>query len=495
MGKNIVLCSDGTGNKDIKDRGTNVFKLYEAVDIQGYKNGTAPKQVAFYDDGVGTSGFVKKILGEAFGRGFSGNVKKLYRELVNVYEPGDSIYLFGFSRGAYTVRALAGFIQYWGVLDVQHYQHLPRRALTKKINACWKEFRTIAFRRTRPKHRGMMLSSDEVESIRETTKERRRNNHAVRPEETVHIAFIGVWDTVGAIGSPFGWARKLISLIHPIWFADNILGPEVGRACQALSIDDERLTFHPELWNEQNGRDTRLLQVWFSGVHSNVGGGYPKQGMSLVALDWMMTHAHNEGLHLIGSDTLFVHGHQDVHDKLYDSRSGAAVLYRWAPRNIASLCAEHNIARAKIHISVFERIANGTDAYAPGNIPFECEVDAGGSLLAWPVPAAPADIAALMAAVGPPAVHAASLLEKMKATVQCGIWSYRALIVLLIAFLAALVGLKLHGCWSWAVGAAVSFPVLSILIYRWAVSVDEALKGEYTGFWHNHRDALRTIIR
>src|SRR5512145_2161960 len=111
MAKNIVLCSDGTGNKDIKDRGTNVFKLYEAVDIQGHKNGKLPKQVAFYDDGVGTSRFpLAKAIGGAFGWGFSTNVKKLYRELVNVYEDGDRIYLFGFSRGAYTVRALAGLI-------------------------------------------------------------------------------------------------------------------------------------------------------------------------------------------------------------------------------------------------------------------------------------------------------------------------------------------------------------------------------------------------
>ena len=113
-GKNIVLCSDGTGNTAIKARGTNVFKLYEAVDIQGHKyDQTLKPQVAFYDDGVGTSRLTPlKLIGGAFGFGFRKNVKDLYTELAHVYEPGDHIYLFGFSRGAYTVRALSGMIEY-----------------------------------------------------------------------------------------------------------------------------------------------------------------------------------------------------------------------------------------------------------------------------------------------------------------------------------------------------------------------------------------------
>src|SRR5436189_1818705 len=112
MPKNIVVCSDGTGNQDIKGRGTNVFKLFEAVDLNGHR--TDPRldtQLAFYDDGVGTRGnVIQRVWGGAAGLGLKENVKELYRELSRVYDPGDSIYLFGFSRGAFTVRTLAGVI-------------------------------------------------------------------------------------------------------------------------------------------------------------------------------------------------------------------------------------------------------------------------------------------------------------------------------------------------------------------------------------------------
>ena len=145
-GKNIVLCSDGTGNTAIKARGTNVFKLYEAIDIQGHKyDQSLTPQVAFYDDGVGTSSLAPvKLIGGAFGYGLRKNVKDLYTELIHVYEPGDHIFLFGFSRGAYTVRALSGLIQYCGILDLKKVDH---EVLTNRVNECWTAFRREAFQR------------------------------------------------------------------------------------------------------------------------------------------------------------------------------------------------------------------------------------------------------------------------------------------------------------------------------------------------------------
>jgi uncharacterized protein (DUF2235 family) len=119
MAKNIIICSDGTGNTAIKNRGTNVFKLFEAIDLNGHR--TDPKltpQIALYDDGVGTQNFLPiKLLGGAFGWGLKRNVLKLYTGLVRIYDPGDRIYLFGFSRGAFTVRTLAGLIAKCGILD------------------------------------------------------------------------------------------------------------------------------------------------------------------------------------------------------------------------------------------------------------------------------------------------------------------------------------------------------------------------------------------
>jgi uncharacterized protein (DUF2235 family) len=110
MAKRIIVCSDGTGNTAIKGRGTNVFKLFEAVDLNGHRyDPTLTPQIAIYDDGVGTENFKPlKIFAGATGWGLSRNVKHLYKELARVYDPGDEIYMFGFSRGAFTVRTLAG---------------------------------------------------------------------------------------------------------------------------------------------------------------------------------------------------------------------------------------------------------------------------------------------------------------------------------------------------------------------------------------------------
>ena len=119
MPKNIIICSDGTGNSGVKDRGTNVFKMFEAVDLNGHRTDpTLDAQVALYDDGVGTESFLPlKLLGGAFGFGLAKNVRNLYMGLVRIYDPGDRIFLFGFSRGAFTVRTLAGMIARCGVLD------------------------------------------------------------------------------------------------------------------------------------------------------------------------------------------------------------------------------------------------------------------------------------------------------------------------------------------------------------------------------------------
>jgi uncharacterized protein (DUF2235 family) len=139
--KNIVICSDGTGNTAIKGRGTNVFKIFEAVDIYGHATvPTLKRQVAIYDDGVGTSNLKPlKIIGGAFGWGLSRNVKELYTELCRAYNPGDSIYLFGFSRGAFTVRNLAGLIVTCGIVDRNPDKFKDDTGLKEKVEAAYKE--------------------------------------------------------------------------------------------------------------------------------------------------------------------------------------------------------------------------------------------------------------------------------------------------------------------------------------------------------------------
>lgn len=368
MGKNIILCSDGTGNTTIKGRGTNVFKLFEAVDPDPSLN-----QKIFYDDGVGTESFkLLKLLGGAFGLGLSNNVRQLYANLARVYEPGDNIYLFGFSRGAFTVRTLAGFIHHCGILDPEKAKCENDADLMNKVKGAYKAYRhryntvfTAVWRflfkwRTKSKY-----GFTEVAEFKQRFAH--QHEHGITP-----IHFIGVWDTVSAVGFPIIWIKDIMNLIYQVSFPDNYLGTNVRHAYQALSIDDKRKTFHPEMWDEGSdgeGENKRIHQVWFAGVHSNVGGGYPKQGMSLVALDWMMEYAEACDLRLIKSARDRVHAHANVNDKLYDSRSGLAVYYRYAPRDIDKLSKEFHIKTPLIHESVLRRSLEVTDGYAPGNLP------------------------------------------------------------------------------------------------------------------------------
>lgn len=370
MQKNIVICSDGTGNTAIKGRGTNVFKLYEAIDLHGHRNN--PRlipQVAFYDDGVGTESLKPlRVLGGAFGWGLSRNVKQLYAVLARMYNPGDRIFLFGFSRGAFTVRTLAGIIARFGVLDRIKFK--SNTELAEGVERTYREYRRRYYT-----FFGKHLRHAYNEAW---TNEHRRqfavldDKHA--PDGKINIEFVGVWDTVDAVGLPFDHLADFINLfIYPFKFPSRKLSPQVKRACHAISIDDERHTFHPVMWDEEGKTDGRITQIWFPGVHSNVGGGYPKHGMSIVSLYWMMTEAEKVGLRFITDDREFYRNHQNVNDKLYDSRSGISVYYRYKPRDIAEISSQYNTT-PKIHISVIERIAHGTEDYTPGNIPKTSEI-------------------------------------------------------------------------------------------------------------------------
>ena len=360
MPKNIVICSDGTGNSAVKDRGTNVFKLFEAVDLQTQPgNKEFVPQIAYYDDGVGTERLKPlKIIGGAFGWGLSRNIRDLYRELARVYEAGDRIFLFGFSRGAYTARSLAGMIAQVGIVDRGKVRtDAELKALVKRA---YKQHRRC-FRRIWS--RGGKLETRPADTFREQYAVRHDSfEDKTRPP----IAFVGVWDTVDAVGFPIDEIAQLWDrVVYPFIFPDKDLSSVVERACHAVAIDDERYTFHPVMWNNER----RVEQVWFAGVHSNVGGGYPKQGLSLVSLSWMMKRAEACGLRFITHVRDAYSELQNVNDKVYNSRAGLASYYRYKPRDIAAICHEAREVIPKLHLSVIERIALGTDAYAPGNIP------------------------------------------------------------------------------------------------------------------------------
>ncbi|WP_019971646.1 DUF2235 domain-containing protein [Mycobacterium sp. 141] len=263
MPRRLVLCCDGTWNTPDQQAPTNVTKVALAVadhDARG------TEQRVFYSLGVGTTRG-ERIIGGAFGYGLSHNVIEAYRFLVENYVPGDELFFFGFSRGAFTVRSAAGFVRNAGILRPQHADRIG-------------EAYTLYRDRTSKTH----------PRSTEATLFRRSFSYESR------IRFIGVWDTVGALGIP---VTGLAKLVNKRWrFHDTDLSSYVDAAFQALAIDEMRGPFRPTLWAHQPDppENQRVEQVWFSGVHSDVGGGYPEHDLSDITLLWMVGCARDCGL-------------------------------------------------------------------------------------------------------------------------------------------------------------------------------------------------------
>ncbi len=439
MAKNIVICSDGTGNTAVKGRGTNVFKLYESVDVVCHQGGAsdAPgrEQIAIYDDGVGTQSLkIVRALAGAFGFGLARNVRQLYAELVRCYSVGDDIYLFGFSRGAFTARTLAGFINDAGILDPSD---LTSGELSAKVGELYR-----AYRKRRPAVLELLVTPfsnglrwlwrrltgarTEYKFHIEGSEKRKKNGEGDRR----FVKFVGVWDTVDAVGFPMpGIAGFWNMAVHRFKFTDRNLPVCVERACHALAIDEERASFALTLWTHD---PERTEQVWFAGVHSNVGGGYPKQGMSLVALDWMMDRAVEASageLRLSEALRKQYREASNVGDYLYDSRSGPAIYYRYKPRDIRALCDQAGTP-VRIHPSAIDRIRRRPRGYAPGSIPSSFEVsgsrfgEASKALLQEPPPKGSAKV--------PPEFSGArDFWRWWRQTVQVGFYIAQAVVVYL----------------------------------------------------------------
>jgi uncharacterized protein (DUF2235 family) len=368
MPKNLILLSDGTGNSAAAPFKTNVWRLYQAIDIEDSPS-NGPEQVVHYGNGVGTGTAFKPlaILGLAIGLGLAKNVKELYTFLCRNYEEGDDIYLFGFSRGAFTVRILAGLIGRCGLVKAKSEDELQRR-----VKLAYAEYKRDAARRaslTRPLPLGHLLrlgAPKQTDHVRFSFCE---SGEQVFPK----IKFIGVWDTVDAYGMPVDELKIAIDQwIWPLTLADRNLSVHVQRACHALSLDDERPTFRPVLWNDPN-EDPRLMQVWFAGVHANVGGGYPDDGLAYRTLQWMMDEAEQCGLRFLPELRQRYEERADAQGQQYNSRSGLAGYYRYGPRNVDDLChdKEHGveIPTPLIHQSVVSRLTCWEVGYAPLSLP------------------------------------------------------------------------------------------------------------------------------
>lgn len=478
--KNIILCSDGTGNSTIKGRGTNVFKLFEAVDVNGHRsNPRLRRQLAFYDDGVGTEElkWIRAFAG-ATGYGLSRNVKQLYRELCRVYEPGDWIYLFGFSRGAFTVRTLSGLIDDCGLID-------PADCPTE---AAFRERVRCAYKAYRRKYRAWLtrlvvgrrgMTSKE---FREQFARRDVSGRPLRPR----VRLLGVWDTVDAVGLPFALADVWNKVVWQYKFETTSLCGTVERGCHALALDDSRAEFAPVLWNEDDpSTRVRAEQVWFSGAHANVGGGYPQHGMSLVTLDWMMRQAETQGLRFVEHVRDEYRTAHSFADKLYDPRSGLGMFYRWKPRDVADLCARRGIRTPKLHLSAVERIVQAPWGYAPGTIPPRCDVVATEDEPSVRLPDLAEAIGQAYDSVG-----GTSLVSQMRKWVYIGRVAYGTFIGGLLITLGLAAGFGLRHPAPWVVlGVALTVG------YLLTASTARRLQRRFSGFWHDHRPALRGALR
>ncbi|MBF0610145.1 MAG: DUF2235 domain-containing protein [Magnetococcales bacterium] len=416
MAKNIVVCSDGTGNKGGYGADSNVFKIYQSLDLT---EDAKIEQVAMYDHGVGTSSNpIWRTLGGAMGLGFKQNVMDGYDFLCRHYQAGDKIFLFGFSRGAATVRALACMVQVCGLIKFSecnqeneynyllkkawlHYQYVIAGSIGKFFMFIYDHasyYTSILKQKIfgNQQQPNTYIVSDYILPINKC--------HQFDSTNDNKIHFLGIWDTVSALGFPekmgqgmgvifnvLNWLLKILGIINHKYQADYA----VRQVYHALALDDNRVAFLPKVWQETTSQGVQVHQVWFAGAHSNVGGGYPRAGMSNVALAWMMKHASTNGLCLAPKTLQEVKAKANVDDLLYNPRDGLAALFRYTARDVAKLC--HDLDRNKerkvelgnvcIHHTVFKRMqdeikrkSSDLVGYAPAFLPARFkEVDKDGN--------------------------------------------------------------------------------------------------------------------
>ncbi|WP_321795879.1 DUF2235 domain-containing protein [Caballeronia sp. J97] len=302
MSKNIIFCADGTWNGPNTDHDndgipdtTNVFKAFLLLSGEPDPASTLlaseqeiaepgpDGQVAKYLHGVGDSrNVITKLLGGAFGDGIIARIVRGHTFISRHYQPGDRIILMGFSRGAYTARALGGMIASVGLLDTSRYD-INDKALAYRMGIlAWRKYRESR----PPAHaasgglKGLLEKIVNFDPSLAFTK--------LQPEDTVpvdEIRAIGVWDTVGALGIPL-YLDSEDSTVDLFRFADTALSPKVKFGIHAISLDEQRGDFTPTLWDTREG----ITQVLFAGAHADVGGGYPgnESGLSDIACEWML---------------------------------------------------------------------------------------------------------------------------------------------------------------------------------------------------------------
>ncbi len=309
--RNIALCFDGTWNSDDGSSATNVVKTRRALPPF---TASGTEQLRYYDRGVGTGRF-DRVRGGVLGLGLARNVELAYVWLSTNYGPGDRLFFFGYSRGAYTARSLAGLVGLCGVPD-------PDRCAAAGLAIADVALRGMAIYRLRPGPARDERAARHLETFAAPAAPAAPASpdlpatpaaaaspgaHAAPAAPDAHAAaaapwsrrgvhFVGVWDTVGALGVPIGWLNWVGARRHR--FHDVRLGRHIRNACHAVAVDEGRQPFAPTLWTARPAPGQNVEQLWFPGVHSDVGGGVRNAGLSDGSLLWMWTRAHAAGLAL-----------------------------------------------------------------------------------------------------------------------------------------------------------------------------------------------------
>lgn len=311
--KRIAIFCDGTWNRHDAKNPTNVVKLAQAVKHTADDGMT---QQVFYFMGVGSgrgsnalARFTDRAMGGALGWGLIQNIEDAYRSLVFCYEPGDEIYIFGFSRGAYTARSLAGLIRSVGICP---------RENANRIGEAIDRYRTRNDTSTKPDDPASFHYRADFAPYTATSEKEWNWRQTTNPGMCVklNVTFLGVWDTVGAMGVPGYWmTAPLLNKRHE--FHDAALSRSVAAARHAVAVDERRKTFPAATWNNMDRLNRLALDLpddadlgptdvhdwpyreeWFPGDHGSVGGSGDRRGLSAYAFDWVARGAEKAGLDL-----------------------------------------------------------------------------------------------------------------------------------------------------------------------------------------------------
>src|SRR5215472_1621672 len=280
--KRIVVLIDGTWNKEGTGEDTNVAKLDSGKKTitQAFIKANTTDGIAqhiHYHDGVGSDGdLTQRLLGGAIGLGLMKIIQDVYEAVVSDFVAGDEIYIFGFSRGAYAARALAGLI---GASGIQRQENRD------EFEVAWDHYRVAPAVRQQPQ----TASAGDRKALNTY------NTLVVRQtfHDTRAIKCVAVWDTVGSYGIPAGIGLAPLAryfTLATLGFHDTSSGEHIEVGLHAFAVDEHRRPFVPTFWTIEKGRQPKghVEQTWFAGAHCNVGGGYAQSGLSDEALIWMI---------------------------------------------------------------------------------------------------------------------------------------------------------------------------------------------------------------